>query len=361
MMALATLTFILINIVLVNALPDDGDLRFVTILYRHGDRTPTSTFPTDKYNESYWPLGWGQLTNLGKNQEFELGKWLREKYSEYLPLEYNEKDIYVEAEESSRTLMSAYANLAGLYEPTGGDIWREDIHWQPIPVRIMTDQIDYTEVEGRKCERYDQLLEEVLKSEAVVNESLKYTEVFKNLSVLSGIDISGTNFSGAAKVYSSFLIEEIHGFELPSWASDYYPQPLRDIKTFDRLLETYNLPMKKLQRGALVQKILNEFDRKINGSIRQKMWHYSAHDTDVLGVLRCLDIFDGQLPSYACVLIFELYEQEGRHFVQISYRTNGEFKVLKVPGCEALCPLETLKELVKPVIPGAWEDECRRQ
>ena len=34
-------------------------------LYRHGDRTPVTTYPTDPYNNaSYWPDGWGQLTNV---------------------------------------------------------------------------------------------------------------------------------------------------------------------------------------------------------------------------------------------------------------------------------------------------------
>ena len=34
-------------------------------LYRHGDRTPVASYPTDPYNNvSYWPNGWGQLTNV---------------------------------------------------------------------------------------------------------------------------------------------------------------------------------------------------------------------------------------------------------------------------------------------------------
>ncbi|KAJ8951146.1 hypothetical protein NQ318_021590 [Aromia moschata] len=39
-------------------------------LYRHGDRTPSRSFPNDPYfNESYWPMGYGQLTNLRKQAE----------------------------------------------------------------------------------------------------------------------------------------------------------------------------------------------------------------------------------------------------------------------------------------------------
>lgn len=33
-------------------------------VYRHGDRSPTKTFPNDIYQEDAWPQGWGQLTQV---------------------------------------------------------------------------------------------------------------------------------------------------------------------------------------------------------------------------------------------------------------------------------------------------------
>ena len=38
---------------------------FVGQLYRHGDRSPISTFPTDKVPISTWYEGLGQLTRVG--------------------------------------------------------------------------------------------------------------------------------------------------------------------------------------------------------------------------------------------------------------------------------------------------------
>ncbi len=33
-------------------------------MYRHGDRSPTKTFPADPYQEDAWPQGWGQLSQV---------------------------------------------------------------------------------------------------------------------------------------------------------------------------------------------------------------------------------------------------------------------------------------------------------
>lgn len=79
--------------------------------FRHGARTPDSTYPLDPHvNETFEPFGLGQLTNVssivccttrmirqlikrlklflffktGKQQMFELGEFLRDRYDEFL-------------------------------------------------------------------------------------------------------------------------------------------------------------------------------------------------------------------------------------------------------------------------------------
>jgi hypothetical protein len=38
--------------------------------------------------------------------------------------------------------MSALANMAGLFEPEGGQIWNKDIKWQPVPVQVVPKKDD---------------------------------------------------------------------------------------------------------------------------------------------------------------------------------------------------------------------------
>lgn len=53
----------------------------VVIVYRHGDRTPVDPYPLDPWRDpSYWPVPFGELTNRGKLQHYELGQVLRNKY-----------------------------------------------------------------------------------------------------------------------------------------------------------------------------------------------------------------------------------------------------------------------------------------
>jgi len=38
-------------------------------VFRHGPRTPADTYPRDPYvNETYYPFGWGQVTNVSRKQ-----------------------------------------------------------------------------------------------------------------------------------------------------------------------------------------------------------------------------------------------------------------------------------------------------
>lgn len=351
--------FLLINILHIYSLPAESELRFVIVVYRHGDRTPLETFPKDKYNESYWPSGWGQLTNIGKEQQYELGKWLRQRYNGFLPEEYNERDFHAESTDFSRTLMSAYSNLAGLYEPVGKDIWKKNIPWQPIPVHFTSVHLDYSGEDGNSCDKYNALRKELYSSEEVLTKAQRYSEIFKNLSLLSGSDISPTGFRSAGFIYYTFFIEETHSLELPSWAYDYYPDPLEDVYHYSFQLAAFNIPMRRIKCGPFLKEILNRIDEKINGSLTAKMWQYSTHDNILVDLMQCLDLFEGKVPPYAGALILELHQQKSKYFVEILYRKNQILKRMAIPGCNTHCPLNVLKELVSPVIPYDKEEECR--
>uniref|UniRef100_A0A1I7XUB7 Leishmanolysin-like peptidase n=1 Tax=Heterorhabditis bacteriophora TaxID=37862 RepID=A0A1I7XUB7_HETBA len=97
-------------------------LLFVQVVWRHGDRAPVKSYPTDIHQEDAWPHGWGELTqvDLGMRQQYALGRLLRNRYmngtNALLDRNYNPKQVYIRSTDVNRTLVSAYANLAGMFE-----------------------------------------------------------------------------------------------------------------------------------------------------------------------------------------------------------------------------------------------------
>lgn len=59
----------------------DPNVTFAVVIFRHGDRTIISPYPNDPHKDSpLWDIGYGQLTDLGKQEQYELGQTLRERF-----------------------------------------------------------------------------------------------------------------------------------------------------------------------------------------------------------------------------------------------------------------------------------------
>ncbi|EEC15249.1 histidine acid phosphatase, putative, partial [Ixodes scapularis] len=60
-------------------------LDLVIGIFRHGDRAPLRSFPTDRnWNSKFWILGYGELTHRGIGTMRNVGKYLKERYKTYL-------------------------------------------------------------------------------------------------------------------------------------------------------------------------------------------------------------------------------------------------------------------------------------
>jgi hypothetical protein len=98
-----------------------GTLRWAFEIFRHGARTPY-----DGFNENFedcfghkW-IGKKELTGVGLRQHFLVGYRNRLKYIEEKKLlseQYNPKEVYLASTDSNRTIMSANAQVQGLYPP----------------------------------------------------------------------------------------------------------------------------------------------------------------------------------------------------------------------------------------------------
>ncbi|XP_062980889.1 prostatic acid phosphatase-like [Elgaria multicarinata webbii] len=139
------------------------ELKFVILISRHGDRSPMGNYPTSLNTESTWPQGFGQLTKIGMRQQYELGQYIKKRYSNFLSAAYKREEIFIQSTETDRTIMSAQANLAGMYPPAGDQIWNPELLWQPIPVHVVqkasNPRLHFPILD---CPRFRELLTETL-------------------------------------------------------------------------------------------------------------------------------------------------------------------------------------------------------
>ncbi|XP_054379812.1 lysosomal acid phosphatase isoform X1 [Pongo abelii] len=163
-------------------------LRFVTLLYRHGDRSPVKTYPKDPYQEEEWPQGFGQLTKEGMLQHWELGQALRQRYHGFLNTSYHRQEVYVRSTDFDRTLMSAEANLAGLFPPNGMQRFNPNISWQPIPVHTVPITEDrLLKFPLGPCPRYEQLQNETRQTPEYQNESSRNAQFLDMVANETGL------------------------------------------------------------------------------------------------------------------------------------------------------------------------------
>ncbi|XP_049673019.1 prostatic acid phosphatase-like isoform X4 [Accipiter gentilis] len=314
----------------------ERELKFVVVVFRHGDRTPVVNFPTDLHKESEWPQGFGQLTKTGMQQLFELGQYTRERYSNFLNSTYNRQEFYIQSTDYDRTIMSAQSYLSGLFPPTSSQIWNPELLWQPIPVHILQKSTDRRlHFPLPDCPLFDELQNETQTSSEFQNRIQPYMA--------------------------------IHNYTLPVWATKDVIDKLEKLAELS-LLSLFGLykteEKSRLQGGVLVNVILNSIKQAANSSKQRKMEVYSAHDTTVGALQIALNIFNGKLPPYAACQFFELYqESSGRYSIEMHYRNDSSKDpyLLTLPGCTSSCPLEKFAELVSPVITENWSKECGKK
>lgn len=120
-------------------------------------------------------------------------------------------DIYVQSTEYDRTIMSAQANLSGLYPPTEEEIWMEGILWLPIPVHTTPSKYDYALYgPDDDCPEF---LSECKKFEKESPEAqhiyTEYKELFQYWSEKCGSIL--TTVDDIAFLYQTLDIEKLHG------------------------------------------------------------------------------------------------------------------------------------------------------
>ncbi|KAK7135156.1 hypothetical protein R3I93_018306 [Phoxinus phoxinus] len=342
-------------------------LKFVNVLYRHGDRSPIEAYPTDPHKESAWPQGFGQLSKEGMKQHYELGQFLKKRYRGFLSEGYNHQEIFIRSTDLDRTLMSAQANLAGLFPPNSSEEFIPCLKWQPIPVHTVPEAKDcLLSFPLRDCPRYTQLMNETEKSKEFLNMTVIYKEFIE--MVREKTELKTASVESVWIVYDTLACEAIHGKSPPDWVTPDVMDKLKVLKDFSYqiMFGVYERKEKcRLQGGLLLDQIIQNLltTAAPNTTQKVKMMVYSAHDTTVVALQEALNVFNGLQPPYASCHLIELYQEENGTFsVEMFYRndsTVSEPYAVSLPGCSQRCSLQDFKDHTLDVIPQDRKKECQ--
>ncbi|XP_063263957.1 prostatic acid phosphatase-like isoform X2 [Prinia subflava] len=312
-------------------------LKFVSLVFRHGEHTPQEFFPTDKHKEIARQQGYSQLTK-----------------------------IYVQSTDCDHTLMSAQASLAGLYPPTQDQIWNSRILWQPIPVHTVPlshDNLLY--LPFSHCSKYKELLRETFATRNFQRQFKHYKQFLKFLATHTGYPLKKLTTERIWKLSDTLQYEDINNYTLPVWATHGVRTKL--IKLSELLLQAEfgfhkQIQKSRLQGGILLKTILKHILDARKPSYHKKMVMYSTHAATIAALQMALNVFNGKLPPHSACHFFELYqEKNGQYTIEMYYRNNSlrEPHPLTLPGCKFRCPLERFTHLVSPILVHHWTRECR--
>lgn len=347
--------FLLLGLSLIHA----QQLKFVNILFRHGDRSPSITYPTDPWKEAF-PEGWSQLTNTGKRQEFELGQYFRQRYGSLLNLtRYIPPQIKMKSSDVDRTLMSASCLLAGMFPPAGREVWNLSIKWQPLPIHGVPLLEDYLFNGYEVCQKFSHLLQESKLSEEADEFNEKNKDLFDLITNKTGLNI--TDLFKACDVYDLFVVHQAHQLAWPDWVDNSTMESLEQCLIKNHILSTKTQLQRRLNGGVIVGEWIRNMQDRIDGNdTTRKIKMYSGHDWNIIYLLTSLDMYNYKRAPYGAAVFMELLEDKDQHFVKIFYRnsTTVEPYELSIPKCPTPCLFEDFKKLTADVIPEDYVKEC---
>lgn len=118
-----------------------------------------------------------------------------------------------------------------------------------------------------------------------------------------------------------------------------------------------------LKGGVFVKKSIGDWDKKIDGKLKTKIFLYAGHDATVTNILSAFNVWEPQFPDYGitAMLEFSQHKKTGEHGVEIFLRnsTTVEPYPLTIPGCSQFCLLKDLKLILKNSIPNDWNAQCQ--
>ncbi|XP_003742075.1 lysosomal acid phosphatase [Galendromus occidentalis] len=334
-------------------------LRQVHVFFRHGERMPTSLYPTDPNQVSDFKDGLGRISIRGKRDQYALGQQLRGRYQGFLSADTNE--VKARSSGRDRCLESMEVTLAALYEPDEKRTFENSLRWQPVPVQTMPVDIDGMLYEDSICRKDDEAIERLRTTGEGKRVLTEFKDLMSKLQEKSGKKMK--DWVSVRDLLDTLTIESSLGLEIPDWADSETLKEMEACAKYTTLLNYEPDERIRFRAGLLLKDISLHFDDVVNNARKHKLYMYASHDVLVAAYLSAFDSFNGLAVPSSTTVITELYEDSpGKFRVQMLLRNDtetAELKPVHVPGCKIHgCTLDEWNRKVSRFIPMDWRSEC---
>lgn len=147
---------------------------------------------------------------IGKREQYELGKYLRSRYSKLIGAQYSPDKVYIQCSDVNRNLMSAECVAAGLFPPSGDEVWNENLKWQPIPVHTIDFDKDNLLSSRVKCSAYHKFEKECNHDERIAGIVEQHRGFIQSLEYHSGQELPDAH--ELSKFFDILQVEDRRGF-----------------------------------------------------------------------------------------------------------------------------------------------------
>ena len=132
---------------------------------------------------------------------------MRSRYNDFLSQDFSEKEIFILSSDVDRTIMSAAANMAGLYTPSKSQVWNTNLLWQPIPIRTVPADIDVILNPLKPCPAYKYYAKRLFETEEFKLLHEKHQKLFNYISKESGETIK--DIWDVQNIYDTLIVQDL--------------------------------------------------------------------------------------------------------------------------------------------------------
>ena len=347
---------------------------FVFEHFRHGARSPSTLNDKDLDSNNETWNGLQELSNLGLRQHYLLGNYIRNKYPELINYEkYNPKEIEVLSTMTNRTIMSARAQLHGIFNKTKPkginknqsetcmpyyllnekdqyNLKNVSIYPEDFPEEVPVHIVDYKEKlmqleKNNYCPKIKEMREENKKRKEIQDFVKKFNETYGE-RLLNIFNIKNdknyfADYENINDVCIEFIIDRFDDRELKIYnklidLDEFFKISMEFFKLKTTLIYANNKEGTLAYVGSsiLLRKILSYIEKfidDINNNINDspKLVLLSSHDTAISNMEGLLyNLFNTSVlePTFAASYIFELEKQDNNNYIINLIFNNNKIK-----------------------------------